>query len=55
LQQATNALAQQMYSQGGANGDGPQGSQPGSQPGGQPGSQPGGADDDVVEGEYRTV
>jgi molecular chaperone DnaK len=51
LQQATNALAQQMYSQ------------PGAQPGGQPGAngagpqggQPGGADDDVVEGEYRTV
>jgi molecular chaperone DnaK len=51
LQQATNALAQQMYSQPGANGSGPQGGQPGSQPGG----QPGGADDDVVEGEYRTV
>jgi hypothetical protein len=47
LQQATNALAQQMYSQSGDNGAGPQG--------GQPGSQPGGADDDVVEGEYRTV
>ena len=47
LQQATNALAQQMYSQPGANGAGPQG--------GQPGGQAGGADDDVVEGEYRTV
>ena len=47
LQQATNALAQQMYSQPGANGAGPQG--------GQPGGQPGSADDDVVEGEYRTV
>jgi molecular chaperone DnaK len=48
LQQATNALAQQMYSQPGANGaGGPQG--------GQPDGQPGGADDDVVEGEYRTV
>lgn len=45
LQQATNALAQQMYSQPGANG----GPQPGQ------GGQPGGADDDVVEGEYRTV
>ena len=47
LQQATNALAQQMYSQPGANGAGPQGDQHG--------GQPGGADDDVVEGEYRTV
>jgi molecular chaperone DnaK len=48
LQQATNALAQQMYSQPGANGAGPQG-------GPQGGPQAGGADDDVVEGEYRTV
>ncbi len=48
LQQATNALAQQMYAQPGPNGSG----QPGGQ-GGQPGQ--GGADDDVVEGEYRTV
>jgi molecular chaperone DnaK len=47
LQQATNALAQQMYSQPGANGAGPQGG-----PNGQAG---GAADDDVVEGEYRTV
>ncbi|MFN8467086.1 MAG: molecular chaperone DnaK [Caldilineaceae bacterium] len=51
LQQATNALAQQMYSQPGANGAGPQG---GPQGGAQGGPQ-GGADDDVVEGEYRTV
>ncbi len=51
LQQATNALAQQMYSQPGANGAGPQG---GPQGGAQGGTQ-GGADDDVVEGEYRTV
>ena len=54
LQQATNALAQQMYAQGGADGDG----MPGGQPGGQAGSQTGGrtsSDDDVVEGEYRTV
>jgi molecular chaperone DnaK len=51
LQQATNALAQQMYSQPGANGAGPQS---GPQGGAQSGSQ-GGADDDVVEGEYRTV
>ncbi|HHY58138.1 MAG TPA: molecular chaperone DnaK [Chloroflexi bacterium] len=47
LQQATNALAQQMYAQSGADGAG------------MPGSQPGGgrsaSDDDVVEGEYRTV
>jgi molecular chaperone DnaK len=51
LQQATNALAQQMYSQPGA--------QPGANGAGQQagpqGGQPGGADDDVVEGEYRTV
>ncbi len=47
LQQATNALAQQMYSQPGDNGaGGPQGGPTGGQ---------GGADDDVVEGEYRTV
>ncbi len=51
LQQATNALAQQMYSQPGANGAGPQA---GPQGGAQGGPQ-GGADDDVVEGEYRTV
>jgi molecular chaperone DnaK len=50
LQQATNALAQQMYAQGGADGDGMPGGQPGAQPGGRTGS-----DDDVVEGEYRTV
>ena len=48
LQQATNALAQQMYSQPGANGAGPQ-------QGGPQGGPQGGADDDVVEGEYRTV
>jgi molecular chaperone DnaK len=48
LQQATNALAQQVYSQGDPNGAGPQA-------GGQAGGQPGSADDDVVEGEYRTV
>jgi molecular chaperone DnaK len=47
LQQATNALAQQMYSQPGANGAGPDA--------GPQGGQQGGADDDVVEGEYRTV
>ena len=47
LQQATNALAQQMYSQPGANGAGPQA--------GPQGGPQGGADDDVVEGEYRTV
>ena len=46
LQQATNALAQQMYAQPGPNGS----EQPGNQ-----GGQGGGADDDVVEGEYRTV
>ena len=51
LQQATNALAQQMYSQPGANGAGPQDGQQG----GPQGGQAGGADDDVVEGEYRTV
>jgi molecular chaperone DnaK len=45
LQQATNALAQQMYAQ---SGDG--GSRNGQQPGGS-----GRTDDDVVEGEYRTV
>ena len=59
LQQATNALAQQMYSQPGANGAGPQGGpQGGAQGGPQGGAQggpQGGADDDVVEGEYRTV
>ena len=53
LQQATNALAQQMYSQPGANGAGPQDGQQGGPQG--PGGQAGGADDDVVEGEYRTV
>jgi molecular chaperone DnaK len=47
LQQATNALAQQMYSQPGANGAGPEA--------GPQGGPQGGADDDVVEGEYRTV
>jgi molecular chaperone DnaK len=50
LQQATNALAQQMYSQPGANGAGPDGG-----PEGGPQGQAGGADDDVGEGEYRTV
>ncbi len=50
LQQATNALAQQMYSQSEGNGAGPTGG-----PGG-PGATGGtGSDDDVVEGEYRTV
>ena len=50
LQQATNALAQQMYAQSGDNGAGPAGG-----PGG-PGATGGtGSDDDVVEGEYRTV
>ncbi len=51
LQQATNALAQQMYAQSGADGDG----MPGGQPGGQPGGGRTASDDDVVEGEYRTV
>ncbi len=51
LQQATNALAQQMYSQPGANGAGPQAGPQG----GPQGGRQGGADDDVVEGEYRTV
>lgn len=46
LQQATNALAQQMYAQSG-DGSGPTNGQ---QPGGSTGSE-----DDVVEGEYRTV
>ena len=50
LQQATNALAQQMYSQSEGNGADPTGG-----PGG-PGATGGtGSDDDVVEGEYRTV
>ena len=50
LQQATNALAQQIYSQSGENGAGPADG-----PGG-PGATGGaGSDDDVVEGEYRTV
>jgi molecular chaperone DnaK len=43
LQQATNALAQQMYAQSGGPGAGSTGGQ-------RPGS-----DEDVVEGEYRTV
>ncbi|HAJ37373.1 MAG TPA: molecular chaperone DnaK, partial [Chloroflexi bacterium] len=47
LQQATNALAQQMYAQSGADGAG--------MPGGQPGGGRSTSDDDVVEGEYRTV
>jgi molecular chaperone DnaK len=49
LQQATNALAQQVYAQsgGGANG-GPEGGSAG-------GPSSGSAEDDVVEGEYRTV
>ena len=51
LQQATNALAQQMYAQSGPNGAGPQDGGFG----GQGGPQGGAADDDVVEGEYRTV
>jgi molecular chaperone DnaK len=51
LQQATNALAQQMYAQSGADGDGMSGGQPGGQPGGGRTA----SDDDVVEGEYRTV
>jgi molecular chaperone DnaK len=51
LQQATNALAQQMYAQGGDNGAGPQAGGFGGQ-GGQQGGSP---EDDVVEGEYRTV
>jgi len=51
LQQATNALAQQMYAQSGAD----DGGMPGGQPGGQPGGGRTASDDDVVEGEYRTV
>jgi len=47
LQQATNALAQQMYAQAGTAGAG---SMDGQRPGGASGS-----DEDVVEGEYRTV
>ncbi|MBO9391579.1 molecular chaperone DnaK [Caldilinea sp.] len=47
LQQATNALAQQMYAQAGTAGAG---STDGQRPGGASGS-----DEDVVEGEYRTV
>ena len=50
LQQATNALAQQMYAQSGDNGAGPQAG--GQSQGGRPGGSP---EDDVVEGEYRTV
>ena len=46
LQQATNALAQQMYAQQGGADGGPQTGGPGAG---------GAADDDVVEGEYRTV
>jgi molecular chaperone DnaK len=53
LQQATNALAQQMYAQSGDNGAGPQGGGFGGQ--GQGGPQGGSPEDDVVEGEYRTV
>ena len=53
LQQATNALAQQMYAQGGPGGPGGPGGA-GPQDGGF-GGQRGAADDDVVEGEYRTV
>jgi molecular chaperone DnaK len=53
LQQATNALAQQMYAQGGGpNGAGPQDGGFGGQAGG---PQSGSPDEDVVEGEYRTV
>ena len=51
LQQATNALAQQMYAQSGDNGAGPQAGGFSGQ-GGQQGGSP---EDDVVEGEYRTV
>ncbi len=47
LQQATNALAQQMYAQSGESGAGPTGA-----PGATGGRT---SDDDVVEGEYRTV
>ena len=48
LQQATNALAQQMYAQQPGADGGPQAGGPGA-------GTPGSADDDVVEGEYRTV
>jgi molecular chaperone DnaK len=48
LQQATNALAQQMYAQGGPD------EGPGAGPQGGP-SKNGSSDEDVVEGEYRTV
>jgi molecular chaperone DnaK len=48
LQQATNALAQQMYAQGGPD------EGPGAGPQGGP-SNNGSSDEDVVEGEYRTV
>ncbi len=50
LQQATNALAQQMYAQTGENGAGPAGG-----PGATGGTGGASSDDDVVEGEYRTV
>ena len=50
LQQATNALAQQMYAQTGENGAGPAGG-----PGAIGGASGPSSDDDVVEGEYRTV
>jgi len=48
LQQASNALAQQVYAQAGENGAGPADEAGGT-------GSTGGADDDVVEGEYRTV
>lgn len=52
LQQASHALTQQMYQQGGATADGAEGDY--GQPGGDTASN-NGADDDVVEGEYRSV
>jgi molecular chaperone DnaK len=47
LQQASHALTQQMYQQGGAT--------PGNAGPGAPGGQTPGDEDDVVEGEYRQV
>jgi molecular chaperone DnaK len=52
LQQASHALTQQMYQQGG-NGSTDPGTAPGAGPGA--GQQPSGDEDDVVEGEYRQV
>lgn len=52
LQQASHALTQQMYQQGG------EGAAPGTEPGANPdgpGQPPRGDEDDVVEGEYRQV